>query len=257
MSAPRIKRYPICIDGETTAIGNAYELAVALDILQGQFDREAMRQLHPHLAEIIGNANGFLTILRSLSVDDRIYLIEAISSDLVGVIQNAAHLRDVLAVVSDQSVEAALLSALGSNGLRQLIMTGAELAEVLEWVYGEEDALTLRLLGDASVRNLCRHAGDLGAILRNIEFSLQISLLEQLGWTFVVNLVRDGRDLAVLLRALPPEHSAQLLHHFSATQLVELIGNADEWKYLYQRLEPSEAELMVELFNLRKDQEAA
>ena len=254
---PQINRYPLTIDGETVSIGAANELAVALDVLQGQYDREALVQLAPHLAEIIGHASGFLTILRSLSVDDRIYLIQAIGPDLVEVIQNAAHLRDLLAVLTDQSVEAALLTTLGSAGLRRLIVTGAELAEVLEWVYGDEDALTLKLLGHAYVRRLCRHASDLGAILRNIDFALQATLLEQLGWPFVVNLVKDGYDLATLLRALPPDHSAQLLHHFSATQLVELIGNADEWTYLFQRLEPAEAELMLDLFNLRKDQEAS
>ena len=248
---PQIKRYPLSIDGETVSIGTANELAVALDVLQGQYDRESLTQLRPHLGEIIGHASGLMAVLRSLSVDDRIYLIQAVGPDLVEVIQNAAHLRDLLAVVSDQSVEAALLSTLGANGLRRLIMTGAELAEVLEWVYGDEDALLLQLLGEATVRQLCRHACDLSAILKNIDFGLQATLLEQLGWDFVTGLVKDGYDLAGLLRALPPEHSARLLHAFSAAQLVELIGNADEWTYLFQRLESAEAELMLDLFNLR------
>jgi len=244
---PQINRYPITIDGETVSIGTASELAVALDVLQGQFDRVTLEQLGPHLAEIIGQASGFMTVLRSLSVDDRIYLIQALGADLVGVIQNAGHLRDLLAVIAEQQVEAALLSTLGPDGLRRLIMTGAELAEVLEWVYGDEDALMLELLGEATVRRLCRHACDLSAILKNIDFALQASLLEQLGWDFITGLVKDGYDLAALLRALPPEHSARLLHHYSAGQLVELIGNADEWTYLYQRLEPAEAELMLAL----------
>ena len=250
MTMPQKNRYPVTIDGETVAIGSASELAVALDVLQGQYDRVTLEQLRPHLAEITGHASGLLTVLRSLSVGDQIYLIQAIGPDLVGVIQNAGHLRDILAVVAEQSVEAALLSTLGADGLRRLIMTGTQLAEVLEWVYGDEDALLLQQLGDATVRRLCRHAYDLGAILKNIDFALQASLLEQLGWDFVTALVKDGYDLAGLLRALPPEHSAKLLHHFSAAQLVELIGNADEWTYLFQRLEPAEADMMLELFKL-------
>ena len=253
---PTINRYPITIDGETVSIGSANELAVALDVLQGQHDRETLQQLLPHLAEIIGHASGLMLILRSLSVDDRIYLLQAVGPDLAQVIQDAPHLRDLLAVLSDQSVESTLLSALGADGLRRLIMTGAQLAEVLEWVYGDEDALLLQLLGDGYLRRLCRHAGDLSAILKNIDFALQAVLLEQLGWPFVVNLVKDGYDLACLLRALPPQQTRRLLHHYSATQLVELIGNADEWTYLYQRLEPAEAEMIRSLFNLDQPEEA-
>jgi hypothetical protein len=247
---PGIKRYPITFDGESFATGSANELAVALDVLQGQHDREALQQLSPHLAEVIGHAAGLMTILRALSVGDRIYLIESLGTALVEIIQTAGHLRDILAVVSDRKVEAVLLNTLGCAGLRRLIMTGDELAEVLEWVYGEEDALALELLGKEYLCRLSRTAGELSAILRNIDFDLQLRLLEQLGWVFVVDLVKNGYDLAALLRALPPEHSAQLLKHFSAAQLVDLIGNADEWAYLYQRLEPAEAELMLDLFNL-------
>jgi hypothetical protein len=247
---PRIHRYPITIEGETVMIGSASELAVALDVLQGQYDREILAQLGLHLAEIIAHASGLLNILRSLSVDDRIFLLHALGPALVDVIQNAPNLRDLLAVLADQRVEVELLTSLGSNGLRRLISTGLELAEVLEWVYGKEDGLLLKLLGDAYVRQMCRHAHDLSAILRNIDFALQASLLEQLGWPFVVALVKDGHDLAYLVRALPAEHSAKLLQHFSALQLVALVGNAEEWAYLYQRLEPGEVELVRNRFNL-------
>ncbi|MDR3575162.1 MAG: hypothetical protein P4L50_14985 [Anaerolineaceae bacterium] len=249
MRTPKINRYPIVIDGETAFIGTANELSIALDVLQGQYDRQALVQLQPHLAEIISHANGLITVLRSLSVEDRIFLIQALGPSLVDVVQSAVRLRDILAIVSDQDVEEKLLITLSTGGLRRLIMTGEELAEVLEWVYGEQDALMLELLGDDYVRQLCRHATDLSAILRNIDFSLQAKLLDALGWPFIVNLVKDGYDLASLMRALPPELSAKLLDHFSAERLLDLIGNADEWTYLYQRLEPAEADLMLSRFN--------
>lgn len=247
MQALSINRYPITIAGETTHIGTANELSIALDVLQGQSDREALVQLAPHLGEIIAHASGLLAVMRSLSVENQIYLIQAIGPDLVDVMQNAVHLRDILATLFDPGVEAALLSALDSSGLRQLIQTGPELAEVLEWVYGECDELALDLLGDDAIRQLCRHAADLSAILHSLDFSVQARLLERLGWPFVVGLVNGGRDLAYLLRALPPENSAQLLHHFSGQRLRELIGNASEWNYLYQRLEPAEADLLLGL----------
>jgi hypothetical protein len=247
-----IQRYPITIDGETASIGCAAELAVAMDVLQGQRDRETLTQLAPHLAEIIGSASGFLLVLRSLSVDDRIFLIQTLGPCLPAIIQSAARLRDILAVVSDPAVESALLQTLGSGGLRRLVLTGEELAEVLEWVYGDEDALALDLLGREALCRLCRHAGDLAAILRSISFDQQAALLETLGWPLVVDLVKDGYDLALLLRALPPKHSDRLLRHFSAGQLADLIGNSEEWAYLYRRLEPAEAELLLGRFNIHQ-----
>lgn len=204
MPALKIKRYPLTMDGEMTQIGTASELAISLDVLQGQFDHEALLQLRPHLAEIIAHPTGFMTVMKSLSIEDQLFLIQSIGPDLPEVLQSARHLRDILATLAEPRVEENLLSTLGQSGLQRLIMTGEELAEVLEWVYGDCDALALDLLGDAYVRGLCRHAADLSAILRNIDFSLQARLLETLGWPFVVGLVKDGYDLAYLLRALRP-----------------------------------------------------
>jgi hypothetical protein len=253
---PKINRYPITIEKETTSIANAGELAVALDVLQGQYDRDVLTQLQPHLVEIIANASGLLTILRSLSIDDQLFLIRSIGQDLASVIQSASALRDLLAVLADTEVESALIATLGSKGLRRLISTGTELAEVLEWVYGDQDSQVISLLGDSYMRRLCRHASDLSAILHNLDFEVQDKLLEKLGWSFIVDLVRDGYDLATLLRSLPPESSDKLLHHFSASQLVELIGNPDEWDYLFKRLEPAEADTIMGMLNLKSPQEA-
>jgi hypothetical protein len=245
MDSVKINRYPLTFEDETTQVGTAAELAIALDLLQGQYDRQALVQLSEHLGEIIANPAGFMLVTRSLSPEDQIFLISAIGPALADVIQNARFLRDILATQAEQAVEQALLTTLGPAGLRRLISTGTELAEILEWVYGEQDALTLSLLGEESIRRLCRHAVDLSAVLHNLDFNQQASLLEQLGWPFVQGLVKDGRDLAALLRALPPESSARLLSHFAGPRLVELIGNASEWAYLYQRLEKAEAELIL------------
>jgi hypothetical protein len=253
MSLAKIARYPITIDGATVQIGTANELAIALDVLQGQHDRAALTQLRPHLAKIIANANGFMTIMRSLAADDQLYLIQALGPDLAGIMQDAVHLRDQLATMAEQKVEEALITTLGGEGLRALILTGDELAEVLEWVYGECDALVLDLIGEDAVQRLVRHASDLSAILHNLDFSLQARLLEQLGWPFVTDLVRDGRDLAYLLRALPPASSKQLLRHFDARQLRALIGNARDWAYLYQRLEPAEADYLMSILIQRSE----
>jgi len=247
MPAKKINRYPVQFEGEVVQIGTASELAITLDVLQGQHDLETLKQLQDHLAEIIAHASGLISVIRSLSVDDQVFLVQALGKDLAEVIQNAGRLRDILAIVADPQVEQAILTTLGSEGLRRLIMTGEELAEVLEWVYGDEDAALLDLLGEKELRRLCRHAGALSAVLHNIDFELQARLLEELGWPFVLNLVLDGRDLACLLRALPPETSARLLAHFSGARLVELIGSAADWTYLYQRLEPAEAKLLLSL----------
>ena len=252
MNPVKFPRYPITIDQETVQIGTAAELAVALDVLQGQYDRIVLTQLKPHLAEIIPQAKDFLAVMKSLAVNDQLYLIEALGPHLVGILQEARHLRDLLATIADTDVETALLSTLGTAGLHSLILTAAELAEVLEWVYGQCDALALDLIGLDYVRNLCRNAGDLSDILRSLDVGLQDKLLEQLGWEFATRLACDGRDLASLLRALPVASSERLLQHFTSAQLRKLIGNAHDWAYLYQRLEPAEAEFITQQLGLHQ-----
>ncbi len=247
MNFTQVARYPITINGETIFIGTANELAVALDVLQGQYDREALVQLRPHLTGIIAHADGFKTVMKALAPDDQLYLVQAIGPGLVAVMQNADHLRDHLAAISYLEVEEALLKSLGTQGLRSLILTAEELAEALGWVYGECDALMLELLGLDYVRRLCRQASNLSAILRGLDKTLQEYLLEQLGWEFVTGLIRDARDLAYLLRALPAAGGERLLQHYSGPQLKELIGNVHDWTYLYQRLEPAEAEFLSSL----------
>ena len=243
-------RYPITIEQETVQIGTAAELAVALDVLQGQYDREVLTQLEPHLPRIIPQANQLFTVMKPLSADDQLFLIQALQGNLLGIMQDASHLRDLLATLSDEKVEAALLQCLGSNGLRSLILTAEELAEVLEWVYGQTDELALELLGLDYVRNLCREAAGLSAILHSLDADLQNSLVDQLGWEFCLGLVRDGHDLAYLLRALPAAVSERLLKHYTRAQLARLIGNSRDWTYLYQRLEPAEADFITQLLGL-------
>lgn len=241
-----LPHFPITIQGETASIGTANELAITLDVLQGQYDTEVLTQLRPHLAGIVADAPGFMTVMRSLQPLDQLLLIEAIGPDLASVLQDARHLRDQLATMAHIEVEEALLRALGGPGLRRLLMTAEDLGETLEWVYDQCDVLALDLIGEEHLRDLCRRASDLAVILRSLDPALQDRLVEQLGWPFITALVQDGPDLAYLLRALPPAASQRLLEHYTPAQLRRLIGNAQDWTYLYQRLEPAEADYLTQ-----------
>lgn len=245
MSESEVRHYAITIDDETALIGTANELAVALDVLQGQHDRAVLEQLAPHLAEIIRGPAGLLLVLKYLSPQDQLYLVDTIGPALAGVIQEARHLRDLFATMSVVEVERRILETLGTRGLRMLISTGKELAEVLEWLYGQCDQLLLDLLGVDNVRSIIRNGDQLALVLNSLEEGGQQDLIEKLGWERVVSLVADGRDLAYLLRALPPALSARLLSHYSREQLMSLIGNRRDWAYLYDRLESAEAESLL------------
>ena len=244
--------YPITIDKQTVQISTAAELAVALDVLQGQFDLEVLTQLQPHLSHIITMPGDLFTVMKSLSADDQVFLIQALGRNLLGILQEASHLRDLLAALSEDEVEITLLNTLGRDGLRSLILTAEELSEVLEWVYGQTDELALELLGLDYVRNLSRDAIDLSAILRGLDGEAQSRLIDQLGLEFCLGLIRTGRDLAYLLRALPPNVSERLLDHYSQDELIGLINNSRDWTYLYQRLEPAEAEFIIHKIGLEQ-----
>ncbi len=245
MNAVEIPRYPVTVSGESAHIGTAEELAVALDVLHGQHDRAVLERLCPHLADIITTPVGFLLVVRSLEPADRMFLFNALGARLAGILKEARFLRDVLATLADEEVEACLLDALGTPGLRALILTAGQLSEVLEWVYGQCDRELFDLLGADYIRGLVHNCYELALVLNSLDRALQGVLIEQVGWEQVVRLVTDGRDLAYLMRALPPDASARLLDHFSRPQLVALIDNAADWNYLWQRLEPAEAEALL------------
>ncbi len=242
----QITRYPVTIDGETTHIGTAGELAIALDVLQGQRDRAVLEQLRDHLADVMGGAQGFARTLTSLAPDDQIFLIDAIGARLTGVIREARFLRDIFATMAVLEVEQKLLATLGGDGLRALIPTAEELSEILEWLYGECDHQALDLIGTPHLQQIIRHASDLAVVLNALNAHGQRDVIERLGWACITNFIRDGIDLALTLRALPAESSAQLLTEMTRERLHALIGNARDWEYLWHRLEPAEAKLVAE-----------
>lgn len=244
------QRYPFTIDGDHWDVGTAGELAIALDVLQGHHDRAVLEQLAPHLVDTIGNAAGLMVILRALAPPDRLYLIDALGPRLVDVVggvgysgvgdNGAGALRDILAMTAEVELEERLLATLGRTGLRRLIQTAAELAEVLEWVYGDCDRQVLELLGMAWVRRLLSSGSDLSIVLHSLSPAQQEWLLAELGWGEVAALVLDRQDLAHLLRALPSHLSRRLLDHLPGPRLAALIGGQRGWEYLCARLEADE-----------------
>ncbi len=239
-------RYPVAIEGETTDIGTANELAIALDVLNGQHDRAILEQLQPHLSEIVGNASGLTNVLRALVPADQIFLIQAIGAQLPNVLQDARFLRDLFAILAEDTVEQCLIETLGTLGLRKLILTAAELSEVLEWLYGQRDQQVLDLLGAAYLKRLVRNGEDLALVLNGLTEPAQANLIDQLGRSHVVQLITNGRDFALLMRALPVELSARLLEYYSRDDLTELIGNQHDWAYVYDRLETAEVAVLMD-----------
>ncbi|MDO8688495.1 MAG: hypothetical protein Q7R39_00535 [Dehalococcoidia bacterium] len=251
MTLSTLTRYPVTIGGETLMVGTANELAVVLDVLQGQYDREVLEQLEPNLADIVDSPLGFSTVLKSLEPADQIFFVRTLGSRLADVLQRARYLRDIMATLSAVEVEQELLETLGRKGLRRLILSGGDLAEILEWVYGECDRRLLELLGLDYLRRMLTDGSDLSQVLTGLDESHQTFLIEQLGWDQVIKLVDNGRDLAYLLRALPASISRELLHHFTRQRLVELIGNAADWEFLCRRLETEEAAYLFALLGVK------
>lgn len=246
-------RFSITIDGERARIGTADELSIALDVLQGARDRDVLTQLRPHLASIITGPAGFLSVMKSLSPDDQVLVIDGLGPALANVLGEVRHLRDLLATLAAPSVERALLLTLGTTGLRSLIGSAAELAQVLEWIYGHNDVELVSLLGDDYVRGIIRSGSDLALVLNALEPAGQADLVQLLGWTRIAALVTSSRDLAYLLRALPAADSLPLIERFSRESLVALIGNARDWQYLYDRLEPAEARAVLRILGASPD----
>jgi hypothetical protein len=232
----------ITVAGETTEVCNAGELKIALDVLHGAHDRQVLEQLRPHLAEIVETPEGLDGILKSLTVEDQVYLLEAVGPQLASLLRESRWLRDILAWTASREVEEALLRGLGRDGLRALIQDAEDLAELLEWVYGGVDLEILELLGREEVGRLVRTGTDLAEVLTSVDAGAKELVLEAVGWERAAALLRDGRDLAYVIRALPAGLATRFLDTLGTERVVEVIGNADDWRYLVDRLEPHEAE---------------
>jgi len=232
--------HTIAIDGETAQIATAAELVVALDVLQGNRDREVLEQLRPHLAKIITDARGLHDTLKVLSTEDSLLLIDAIGPAITDVIGRAPALRDLLASIAETEIEEALLRAIGPDGLRSLIGSPDDLAGVLEWVYGQCDELALDLLGAEFLRSLLRTGAELALVLRSLDRARQEDLIEMIGWERVPALVMDERDLAHLMRALSGGLSCELLDLIPDDRLHELVRDERDWAELEPFLDSSE-----------------
>ena len=108
-----VPRYPITMDGETTDIGTAAELVVALDVLQGQHDRQVLEQLRPHLPAIIAGPQGLLATLAVLSAGRPDLPHRRPGPALPRIVKDATALRDILATLAEPRVEERLLDTLG------------------------------------------------------------------------------------------------------------------------------------------------
>jgi hypothetical protein len=246
MNQSQLVRYPVTIDGETATISTAQELAIMLDVLQGQHDRDVLAQLRDHLADVMGGARGFTLTLKSLSSADQLYLIDAIGARLAEVLQDSRYLRDIFATMADVGIEKKMLDTLGGVGLRKLVHTAEELGQVLEWLYKECDQQAIELVGTAYLKQIIRRASDLCVVLDALDAEGKKNLLDRISWTKVGLLVSDGIDLAQMMRALPHELSHKLLVTMTREQLIAIIGNPHDWEYLWNRLEPKECQLIAE-----------
>lgn len=241
MAAAGRVRYPIHVDGETVEVGDAEELAVVLDVLNGRRDRDVLAQLRPHLPRIVRKPSDLPLLMRTLARDDQIFLIEAMRDSLADALQTARHLRELLATIAEHDVKSTLIEALDGEGLRKLIVTARDLSGALEWTYAQCSLRLLELLGDDYLRRLIRHGDDLAFALNALADESQSALLASIGWARVPELTRDARDLALLLRAVPPSISVTLLDQYDRRQLVEIIGDRSAWTYLYNRINADEA----------------
>lgn len=249
MNTTHLHRYPVHIDGETVTIGTANELSAAMDVLQGQHDRQVLEQLRPHLVEIIAGPSGLISILKSLSEGDQLFLIDAIGADFARLVQHPRRLSDLLAMMSSEVVENKILETLGHTGLNQLIVRPEDLGETLEWLYGHSDKRVLELLGVNALRNIIRSGNGLAIVLDALELDAQRELLNTLGKEHVLGLISNGIELARLLRSMPAELGVSFIEEMSKEQLIKIINNAADWEYLWKRLETAEAQAMAQKLN--------
>jgi hypothetical protein len=244
-----VLRYPIFFGGEKAEIGTIDELMVALDVLNRKHDRAILQQLAGVLGRIVAIGNrpapvNLKILLKALSAEDRLYVIEQIGDRLQLLIGTAVELRNLLVSLTHLEVEAAILNTIGGQGLRQMVVTSQQLWEILEWLYGENDVLLFKLLGRGHLRRLITHGHELAEILRRIDPVRQAPTIEVVGWDFALGLLRNEVDLREILSSLCTQASAALIERLPSERIVALAGSQFGWYELGRRLSPSKAQLL-------------
>jgi hypothetical protein len=254
------QRYPIVWNGEGADVATIDELVVALDVLHREHDRAILEQLRPVIGDLIAAgdrspAANLKILLKELSTEDRLFVVEVLGRRLLPLVGTAVELRNVLVSLADLDVEAAMLRAMGAEGLRHFIATCRQLWEILEWLYGDNDVLLLELLGPSLVRSLLVRGDDLAEILRRLDPDRQLPVLQMLGWDFVLGLMRDAVDLREVLSALCTDAYATLLARLPRSRIVALAGSDAGWYELGRSLSFSKTRLLLD--KLEGDDHAA
>jgi hypothetical protein len=179
-------------------------------------------------------------VVKALTPDSQIFLLNHLGPRLIDVIQRADGLRDILASVAEPRVEERLLELLGSSGLKTLIYTPEHLAGVLEWVYGRCDDLVIALLDEHFLRRLLQTGYEISLVLRAMNGVSQQILIDKLGWPQVASLAHDARDLGHLLRVLSPELGLRLISTFTRDTLWSTIGGVHRLRELSLLLNETE-----------------
>jgi hypothetical protein len=243
------RRYPIQWNGEGADVATIDELMVALEVLNRQHDRDIVEQLRPVIGDLIAAgdrapAANLKILLKELSAEDRLFVVEVLGARLLPLVGTAVELRNLLVSLADLDVEAAILRTMGAEGLRHLIATCRQLWEILEWLYGDNDVLLLELLGPPAVRSLVVRGDDLAEILCRLDPDRQLPVLQMLGWDFVLGLMRDAVDLREVLSALCTDAYAALIARMPRSRIVELAGSDAGWYELGRRLSFSKTVLL-------------
>lgn len=250
----KVQEFPLVIHGERVLIANAGELAAALDVLQGQYDREALEQLKPHLVEILRGPDGLAMVLKNLIPEHQIFLFQALGRDLVNVVGTPESLSRILSMLSEHYVEKALITLLGSRGLRKIIHTPDELASVLEWIYGRLDELVLSLVGEDFLCSIFQNGYELSLVLYSLEHESQARLIKILGWERIVAMIHSREDLAYLIRALPARAGFELLQKSDPDKIRSFIRDSEDLEYLHRYMEQEESQLLKKILEEKNAQ---
>ncbi len=151
--------------------------------------------------------------------------IQHTKSGLGSLFTDAKGLCELLAFMSQPGTEAFLLAGIGAGHLREIIQCPSELADVLEWIYGEDDLLLMNLIGMEHIALLFRTGTEISLVLHNLDAKGQQKLLEVIGYENIPEMVHTWQDLAYIMRSLPRELSLSLLEKFTPSKLRRLFSN--------------------------------
>ena len=223
--------FSFVLGNKTYQIADELELALVFELLHNETSTSStlhwniIMQLDEKLLSIITSYSGLQGCLKRLNTKNQFLLLLKIGDILPKIIQTSEHLAFLLAGIPNAEQKNHIIKYIRRRGLAQMVRSVQDIANILEWLFGENEVLLLETFGLQEIKPFIFTAHDMNTLLLYLNLQNKDFLLDSLSLPFVRALVRNARDFTEIFSCLTAAKADEFLRLFPQEQLCMLFGN--------------------------------